>query len=369
MKTAFAVAGAIALVAAGTASVEAAPTRPAGCREGNPDAVYRVDLGTRIRSQPVAERIGRGGGYPFDISPDGRFVVYGQARELRIAPTAGGGSRLVATIPGLVGAARWSPDGARIVFVGGDPFGPPSPLWLVNGDGTHLREIGRRAIGPASWAHDGRSIAYVSRLGAGNDTARLFLRRLDRPAPLNVAPASYDIGRRVAEPMWSPRGDWIAYSGQLLQTVELIRPDGSGHRVLRSGVVPDPSWSPDGTSLAFDLVDVGSPARPDYLVVDTLGRRIHTVDTHARGLAYSYFPTWSPTAPLLAYAGSTAIDGETQLFVSRPDGSAPRRVSADRKLPGVGTSGSITRIVWVTKGPYAGRRIFYFRSFCVDDSD
>jgi TolB protein len=62
--------------------------------------------------------------------------------------------------------------------------------------------------------------------------------------------------------VWSPRGDYIAFTKQLAGRflIGVMRPDGSGERVLTEGFHNEgPTWSPNGqlircTSLDLDLL-------------------------------------------------------------------------------------------------------------------
>ena len=59
---------------------------------------------------------------------------------------------------------------------------------------------------------------------------------------------------RYATPVWSPRGDLIAftkmYEGQFY--IGVMRPDGSGERLISKGfLVEAPTWAPNGRVLIF----------------------------------------------------------------------------------------------------------------------
>jgi TolB protein len=55
-------------------------------------------------------------------------------------------------------------------------------------------------------------------------------------------------------PVWSPRGDLIAFTKQEDRTfyIGVMRPDGSGERLLATGfLVESPTWSPNGRVIIF----------------------------------------------------------------------------------------------------------------------
>ena len=59
---------------------------------------------------------------------------------------------------------------------------------------------------------------------------------------------------RYSTPVWSPRGDYIAFTKQLggRFLIGVMRPDGSGERVLTEGYHNEgPTWAPNGRVLMF----------------------------------------------------------------------------------------------------------------------
>ena len=59
---------------------------------------------------------------------------------------------------------------------------------------------------------------------------------------------------RYATPVWSPRGDLIAFTKITGGSfgIGVMRPDGSGERMLASGfLVEGPTWAPNGRVLMF----------------------------------------------------------------------------------------------------------------------
>ena len=69
---------------------------------------------------------------------------------------------------------------------------------------------------------------------------------------------------RYSTPVWSPRGDYIAFtkqtSGRFL--IGIMRPDGSGERVLTEGFHNEgPTWAPNGRVLMFFRESPGGQRR------------------------------------------------------------------------------------------------------------
>jgi TolB protein len=93
-------------------------------------------------------------------------------------------------------------------------------------------------------------------------------------------------------PVWSPRGDYIAFTkqggGQF--SIGVIKPDGSGERILTSGFHNEgPTFAPNGRVLMF-FRDPGGDAGPSLYTIDITGRNELKVPTPG----YASDPAWSP---------------------------------------------------------------------------
>jgi TolB protein len=93
-------------------------------------------------------------------------------------------------------------------------------------------------------------------------------------------------------PVWSPRGDYIAFTkqsgGQF--SIGIIKPDGSGERILTSGFHNEgPTFAPNGRVLMF-FRDPGGDAGPQLYSIDITGRNELKVPTPG----YASDPAWSP---------------------------------------------------------------------------
>jgi Tol biopolymer transport system component len=127
------------------------------------------------------------------------------------------------------------------------------------------------------------------------------------------------------EPVWSPDGTAIAFTGSYLETgdeIAVMNADGSGVRQLTSADGQDrgPTWSPDGRSIAF-WSERDDDEREIYLVnVDDGSARRLTVDSFG-----DMWPSWSPRGDEIVY--ETYRGDGAELFAVPPSGGTPRRVT------------------------------------------
>ena len=92
--------------------------------------------------------------------------------------------------------------------------------------------------------------------------------------------------------MWSPKGDYIAFTRQKAGqfAIGVMKPDGSGERILTEGFHNEgPTWAPNGRYLMF-FRDQGGSAGAKIFMVDTTGR----VDEQVQTPSFGSDPAWSP---------------------------------------------------------------------------
>ncbi len=184
-------------------------------------------------------------------------------RNLLVTETAAGGTKLLmindqgaslGEIPAVNSIARWSPDGAWIVFANtGSIF-----LEVMQPDGSSRRwisdAVGEVRIAQPSWGPTDK-VVYTF----GNDGG---------PNGLNIQDVNLPYGGNLTTgpddqwPAWSPDGASIAFSmgmfnqaGIFHYEIGLVNPDGSNKRQLTvdgSGINRAPTWSPDGKWLLYE---------------------------------------------------------------------------------------------------------------------
>lgn len=186
-------------------------------------------------------------------SPDGRLIAFrgywgdGEFSDLFIMNADGSQVRQITTHMNGSDPA-WSPDGRRIAFAGYDG------LYAVNSDGTglHLVTSGGIEYGGPSWSPDGQRIAY-SRLVS--DVPEIFVVNVDGAVDEQLT----HLPRGARQPAWSSDGVHIVFQGDSLETPSLFSmyPTGDGlvaitHCEATSCTADSfPTWLPDGSTIGF----------------------------------------------------------------------------------------------------------------------
>lgn len=320
------------------ASIAAVRVRPGNPPSFNPPRVALVTVredGSNLRVLVEAPTGGvRRIGSPA-WSPDRQSVYFvGELREREgdrfvyfeadvfVVDARGGEPRRVTTTRDVVGAVVPSPDATTLLVArdehpGERPF--TTGLWLVDVNGGDERRLLPAEDGqldqPGSWAPDGRTIAFTrcrdvppGELGFIENTCAVHTVSPDGSGLRKLAD-------RSSQPAFSPDGRSIAFVSdrdehgehavgsdevQFANDLYVMDADGGAQRRLTESESLDegtPSWSPDGSRIAFARE---GPARfvEQLMVVDADGthQRVLVGDAAASGPAPSYSsPGWQPS--------------------------------------------------------------------------
>jgi len=233
------------------------------------------------------------------------------------------------TDPGLLGARpTWSPDGSRLAFMARsttlqfvDAEGiDRGSLWWPSGDGEHTSS----RISGFAWSPDNRMLAVtiLTAFKYGGVRSELWVNG-DGSRPVYS-------GGMISSPSWSPNGTRIAFSDSFTRKAYVIDANGQNlHEVL--DFADGPVWSPDGQKLAYVVVDADN--RSVGLAVagaDGSGQQKLTA-----GKVLS--PTWSPDSGTIAF---TRLGTSARLEVIKPDGTDGRVIAAEGWGPAWSPDGS-----------------------------
>lgn len=247
-----------------------------------------------------------------DVDATGKWLVYASTRHaknshLYIKSTSGSTITEVTDGPGNDAQPECDPVGKRIAFAS-DRSGNWD-IWVVGADGRNPIQITSNPMPELhpSWSPDGKRLTYC-RINPKEDRGELWIVDLSNPG----------VKRMIGEglfPAWSPKGDKIAYQRSrargsrwfsiwtiVIADDEVLFPTEVASSP--SAALIAPTWSPDGSQLAFSWVSpeqhempgagqdrpVFGRGRAQIGIVDVDGRARQRL-TDGRGEHYS--PTWS----------------------------------------------------------------------------
>lgn len=244
--------------------------------------------------------------------------------------------------------ARWSPDGTRIAAVRrGDAF---AELHLLDAQGQNLAQLTKHqsketlgskeyimasiwVVSP-TWEPNGTRLVYSADVTAANMALWLVDSKGGAPQALQ---ATADLGANIEGSAFSPDGKMLAFAlantePSQIWTVDLTT---GGKVQLTDGkhATYDPAWTPDGKALTVAILDgnstiwlLGLDGKPRTQLVSKLSARA---------------PTWSPDGTQLAFIGEEEGRFNVYLVDIRSDGSGgyvagePRRVTNDGNIDAV----------------------------------
>lgn len=266
----------------------------------------RLDAGTRLDYYP-------------EWSPDGQQIVFMRVLTSPVDPEGtpvivimnadGSDERVLTSRAEASFAPAWSPDGKQIAFerlktiLGPDEM-PDGVVSVMNADGTNLHDVGRvgYAFGAPSWSPDSSRIVFAGSTGM-------------EPAP-DQSPSFF---------------------------IYVVQADGNNlQSIAGPGLVIGPSWSPDGSKIAFQKLnetvtepDVAGAAASmlDIWIVNPDGSNPRALTGDQFRMAF--FPAWSPDGEQIAFVGVQRFvermpgRGDTSIYAANADGSNLRRLLAE----------------------------------------
>ena len=259
----------------------------------------------------------------------------GPAAEIYVMNPDGGDLQQLTRLDAASVAARWSPDGRRIVF-SSTTRGAAGllSLYVMKADGSDITRLTDARFASdcwPTWSPDGRTIAFASTWRPGAIGCHIYVvdagggneRRLTPDVPFN--------GTTCSAPSWSPDGSRIAFASWNLDGSHIftVGADGTGVRQLTAeGSNWSPSWSPDGTRIVFasspHLIDPNT----DICVMDPDGRNVVRLTD---GPGRNRSPAWSPDGSMIVFDRFLQM-GVGDIHIMDRDGRNERRLTDSRDM-------------------------------------
>jgi len=206
-----------------------------------------------------------------------------------------GRQELLGNFPGMTFSPRFTRDGQSVLLSQAQRGN--TDIYLMN---LRTRESERLTDHPSidtspSMSPDGKSVVFNSDRGG---TPQLYIMNTDRskrtcPGGGSDTACRITFGKgRYSTPVWSPRGDLIAFTKQEGGKfyIGVIGTDGKGERLLTEAYLDEgPDWSPNGRVIVY-FREARPGASPQLFSVDLSGRNERRMVTQTDASD----PAWSP---------------------------------------------------------------------------
>jgi TolB protein len=241
-----------------------------------------------------------------------------------------------------------SPDGGRLAYTRDE--GNDHALYIVDVDGHNLRRLtsSPSSVAEPAWSPDGSKLAYIR----GYDTTYGGLANITSCGPeiyvidvFSRKSINLTQGAGGVDPTWSPDGTRIAFSSSRDGNYDIYVMNANGGDVKQmtdtAWSEAEPAWSPDGKRIAYTanlrtisvacgFMSTGRPGEPpsddrtSVYVMSEQGTNHTKLATTDGGME----PAWSPDGTQLALI-VVDIKGEAQLYVTDTNGTSLAKLTWD----------------------------------------
>jgi TolB protein len=216
----------------------------------------------------------------------------------------------------------WSPDGRSIAYTSYQLNHPD--LFAVNLASLKTRALFQKGdlSSGATFSPDGKTLAFTWSDQNERDTPDIYLLDLASSALTRLTDA-YGID---TSPSWSPDGSQIAFVSQRGGSPQIYVMNRDGQNVRRltfqGNYNQTPRWSPRGDLIAFT-------ARDERAVFDLFTINVQTgqVSRITQDQGNNSDPSWAPNGRLLIFVSTRT--GRPELWVSTPDGNSQHPLTRD----------------------------------------
>lgn len=278
------------------------------------------------------------GQMPQPVAPSGGDAIVlvrgtDERRDIFLVTPDGEELRRLSDGSGVNEVPSWSPGGRRIAFIRGGPGDKPYGVYVMSADGSGLLKISGEVIAEESrpaWSPDAKRIAF-----AGYTASELAERDNFVQTDLYVVNSNGSGLARLtggetleSDPAWSPDGSRILFvrakglgaeedpTLEHIPQIHTMAPDGSDvvRRTDLARGASNPSWSPDGSRVAFESDGDIFVMNSDGSDVTRLAVEPATGENPNPHPTYgNYEPGWSPDGTRIVFVSDR--DGDRDLYV------------------------------------------------------
>ncbi len=246
-------------------------------------------------------------------APSGKIVFTCYIQEIDqicLMNADGSGRRQLTDFQATSFYASLSPDGETIYFVSRQ--NGAFDIYSMNLDGGDLERLtnGIGTLYAPELSPNGERILFTNH---GNG---VWIMRADGRNPHAITQ------RDDIDPTWSADGSMIAFASSRSGDRQLFIMNADGSNVTQmtdlNNMGGRSTWSPDGTKIAFYR---GPQGDRNIFVVDVASKEVTRLTSGGDNLG----PSWSPDGNWIAF--TSFRDGNNEIYIMHPDGSAVTRVT------------------------------------------
>lgn len=266
-------------------------------------------------------------------SPRILYLSWDEAERQQLYLIATGGEITTQVTKSDHGVADYavSPTGRTIVYTAHRANGG-SDLWSVGRKGEEnglLLDCAPDQCSNPVWAPDGRRLLYERRpVTAGGGPPRLWWLDVETSESVPLFRDNQALGLGAA---FSPDGRWLAYVVPLIEEIRVINLESGNTLTVPSSTGETPVWAPDGSAVITSDVQIQGERFSIYLYRVTVPEGA-TANLSGEGETNDGTPSWSPDGSWLAFGRKVprAPVGR-QIWLMRPDGSERTPLTNDQE--------------------------------------
>lgn len=250
----------------------------------------------------------------FEANPPVGKIVFtcyvNQIDQICLMNADGSARQQLTNFPATAFYASLSRDGQTIFFSAKQSSG--FEIYSMNVNGKNIKQLSKNlgSLYAPELSPDGERVIFTK------DKDGLWLMKPDGKSPRRLT-KSDDI-----DPTWSPDGSKIAFASARNGARQLFVMDSDGSSIRQITHLDNmggrSTWSPDGTKIAF----YGGPAGDHNIyIIDLNGGGLVQLTSGGDNLG----PSWSPDGNWITF--TSFRDGNNEIYIIHPDGSGLRRLT------------------------------------------